>query len=55
MMNLDEAAERAVNLHRTRRLSLYLEAILADYCQHHGVAKTREVLRWWDEHLKEFG
>jgi len=55
MSDLDKACRDAVQRHRSRRLGLYLEAILADYIQHHGVAETRRVLRWWDDHLKEFG
>lgn len=54
MSDLDKACRDAVHRHRSRRLGLYLEAILADYIQHHGVDETRRVLRWWDENLKEF-
>ena len=52
--DLDKACRDAVQRHRSRRLGLYLEAILADYIQHHGVDETRSVLQWWDAHLKEF-
>lgn len=52
--DLDKACRDAVQRHRSRRLGLYLEAILADYIQHHGIDETRRVLRWWDDHLKEF-
>ena len=54
MSDLDKACRDAVQRHRSRRLGLYLEAILADYIHHHGIAETRRVLRWWDENLKEF-
>lgn len=52
---LDEVAENSARNHRTHRLKLYLEAILADHIAHHGISETRRLLRWWDEHLKEFG
>lgn len=54
-MTLDEAAEAATSKHRTQCLKLYLEAILADHIAHHGIPETRRLLRWWDDHLKEFG
>lgn len=54
MSDLDKACKDAVKRHRSRRLGLYLEAILADYIQHYGVAETRRHLQWWDESLKEF-
>lgn len=54
-MNLDRISQDAVSRHRTQRLKLYMEAILADHVQHHGIAETRKMLQWWDEQLKEFG
>lgn len=48
-------AESAVKKHREQRLKLYLEAILADLIAHYGIPETRRLLRWWDDHLKEFG
>lgn len=52
---LDRLAENSARNHRTQRLKLYLEAILADHIAHHGIPETRRLLRWWDDHLKEFG
>lgn len=53
--SLDRIAENSVRNHRTQRLKLYLEAILADHIAHHGIPETRRLLKWWDDHLKEFG
>lgn len=53
--SLDSIAENSARNHRTQRLKLYLEAILADHIAHHGIPETRRLLRWWDDHLKEFG
>lgn len=54
-MTLDEAVEYGIRKHRTHRLKLYLEAILADLIAHEGLPETRRLLQWWDDHLKEFG
>lgn len=54
-MTLDDISKRGVELHRARRLKLYLEAIIADHIAHHGIPETRRLLQWWDSHLKEFG
>ena len=54
MSDLDKACRDAVQRHRSRRLGLYLEAILADTIQPPGGDETRSVLPGWDAHLKEF-
>lgn len=51
---LDKACRDAAHRHRTRRLGLYLDAILADLIEHHGVNKTRKLLLEYADHLKEF-
>ena len=51
---LDRFCRSAAKRHRARRLGLYLDAILADLIEHHGVNATRKILLEYAEHLKEF-
>lgn len=51
---LDRFCRSAAKRHRARRLGLYLDAILADLIEHHGVNATRKLLLEYVEQLKEF-
>ena len=51
---LDRFCRSAAKRHRARRLGLYLDAILADLIEHHGIHYTRKLLLEYVDHLKEF-
>jgi hypothetical protein len=51
---LDELAKEAIIKHQRLLHDKVLELVLGDMIALNGVKATREKLKWWYDHLREF-